>query len=239
LRLFAFVVQLPLIHFDPHLYRNYLLSRHGQHLNISLHENDLDPHQSTGDESKSSRSTDEFFASTLIAETELWGIFFDQIYYVGLWAAHSHDQQGQARAYITRDEIELQEPYLYIGLPAVSLLNMILRSRYDFSHEFALTSLRLIDGRLVTAETCPASYQKMFRLLIETKREMLRLEPPLRVEEMDWLREAMLYAAAEKELQGLASLCLSLSLSLSLLTSHCFSLRLAICLCLAVFLSIS
>jgi hypothetical protein len=201
-RLFASIISLPVIHFDPNLYRNYLQSRHGQHLTV-----DLNSYQN---QTEGEGRDDEYLSQSVIPESELWGIFFDQIYYVGLWAAHSpsfspspHQQRKQSSSsYITVDDIELQEPYLYIGLPAVSLLNMIFRSRYDFSHEFAINSLRLIDGRIVTTETCPESYQRMFQLLIETKREMLRLEPSLCVEEMDWLRETMLYAAAEKEFQG-------------------------------------
>lgn len=180
LRALASIFQIPSIDFDPDIYHDYLLERNGRHL--SIHE---EPDHSY---------LESIVTPTEVLERELWGIFFDQMYYVGIWAIHDV-------SYITVDEVELQEPYLYIGLPSVSLLNMILRSRYD-SSPATLSYLRLIDGRVVSETTCPESYRVMFQILLQTKQEMCRLEPAIQLEEMDWLRETFLYSGSDKSLQG-------------------------------------
>jgi hypothetical protein len=203
----ALLFRIPSIAFDPNIYRDYLNHRNGRHM--SFHDTSFEEGRE-GDRD-SEIITHAGGGAVEFDERELWGIFFDQMYYIGIWGinpvgaptaeAGGAASAGMAFQYLTIDEIESQEPFLYIGLPAVSLLNMILRSRYDTSPN-SMPSLRLIDGRVVSEKTCPESYRPMFQILLQTKQAMCQLELPIQEQEIAWLRETLLYAGSERSLKG-------------------------------------
>jgi hypothetical protein len=128
-----------------------------------------------------------------VNERELWGIFFEQIYAVGIWSIHS-------MGYISFEEVDNQEPFLFIGLPSVSLLNMVLRGSLNSPE--SVHELRLIDGRSIKEESCPPSYRIMFRILTKSKQDISQLSPKIQPEEIDWVREWLLYSSSDKPLKN-------------------------------------
>ena len=118
-----------------------------------------------------------------IPENEMWGVFFEQVYYTGLFA-HQHQL-------ITVDDLEACEPFLFIGLPSLTLLNLIVRSVQD------PTGLVFIDLRRIEKHTCPANFLQMFDMLIETKRGLQALMP-LQEPEMQWIQKVLLFAGADR-----------------------------------------
>jgi hypothetical protein len=123
-----------------------------------------------------------------IEERELWGIFFEQVYLAGRWALDA--------AAITSDDVESQEAFLFIGLPSVSLCNVVLRSVGA-----AEGTLVLVDGRAVSMASCPGSFVGMFSKLLRTIASLRDL-PPLTEAETRWVREFLLVAGSDREITG-------------------------------------
>lgn len=119
-----------------------------------------------------------------IPEREIWGLFFEQTLHAGVAAYIT-------QRYITEDDLAMQEPYLFIGLPSVALFNTVLRSASDPD------GLVFIDGRRVTADTCVENFQTMFDLLMETKQ---RLNTTIALNETEklWVKQFLLYAGSDK-----------------------------------------
>ncbi len=137
-------------------------------------------------------------------ERELWGVFFQQIYLAGAWALREE--------IITQDDVEGQEAFLFIGLPAVSLCNVVLRSIAANStldsnsngSQSSSMSLVLVDGRRVYEDTCPDGFKGMFALLFKTILALTDL-PPLSEVEMRWVREFILVAGSARRITGITN----------------------------------
>lgn len=63
-----------------------------------------------------------------------------------------------ADEFLTVEELEAQETYLYLGIPAFTLLEAIIQSKDCFG-------IKLLDGRVVTIENCPR--EENFPLLVD------------------------------------------------------------------------
>ena len=138
-----------------------------------------------------------------IEEREIWGVFFEQALRVGVNAYRSQE-------FISTDDLELQEPYLFIGIPALALYSLIIRSLPDPD------GLIFIDGRRVTDQTCPESFHMLFGLLIETKQRLVTITSMSQDEE-NWIQQFLLYSSSNKAFQG--ELLAFLSVFLKLLKS--------------------
>lgn len=123
-----------------------------------------------------------------IPETEIWGVFFEQTWQAGIRAYRTHN-------FVTTEDLEMQEPYLFIGIPAVALMEMVLRSVGDPE------GLIFIDGRRVTHETCVENFLLMFQLLMETKNKLRSIET-LSTNEKLWLHQLLLYSSADKPIES-------------------------------------
>ena len=122
-----------------------------------------------------------------IPEREIWGVFFEQTLHAAVRAYH-------AQQFITRDELEMQEPFLFIGIPAVALMETVIRSLRDPE------GLVFVDGRRVNAETCPEGFRQLFELLVETK-SRLNAVRALEEHETVWVRQVMLFSGSDKPIQ--------------------------------------
>jgi hypothetical protein len=119
-----------------------------------------------------------------INENEIWALFFNQSYETGLWAL-------ETKHYIAEDDLYLQEPFLFIGIPSLTLLNTILRSIDDPN------ALIFIDGRRISKDKCPETFLKLYELLTETKIQLRQL-PPLTENEITWLQQFLLFSGSDK-----------------------------------------
>ena len=138
-----------------------------------------------------------------IPERELWGVFFGQVYEAGVWALQA--------GLLSPDEVQEQEAFLFIGLPAVSLCNAVLRSVGAGEKD----TLVLVDGRRIAQAVCPPSFEAMLGALLATC-ETLHGLPPLSPLEMDWLRAFLLVAGSDRVIPGV---CLNCAL---VAFTHCF-----------------
>lgn len=127
-----------------------------------------------------------------IPESEIWGVFFEQAMHAGVRAHYTQRS-------ISRDDLEMQEPYLFIGIPAVALMDTVLRSLHDPE------CLVFVDRRRVNLQTCPDNFKMMFQLLMETKTN-LNSVPKLTSNEESWARQFLLFAGADKEIKCKPSL---------------------------------
>jgi hypothetical protein len=125
----------------------------------------------------------------IMNENEMWGVFFEQVYAAGIWGLH----YGHL---ITLDDIEIQEPFIYIGLPSISLFNLVTRARDDTE------ALTMIDGRRVSTETCPPTYKELFQMLLATKSSLQRLDPAMSEVEVRWVKQVLLYAGSDHAIGG-------------------------------------
>lgn len=133
----------------------------------------------TSFDSSDNENLNEF---SCIPEDEMWGVFFEQVAYAGISALRD--------GLITRDDLEMQEPYLFIGLPSLSLCNTVFRRPQD-SH-----CLTFIDGRRITRETCPPALKELFDMLLNTKVLLSQL-PSLSDHEKRWTKHFLVYAASK------------------------------------------
>ena len=123
-----------------------------------------------------------------VEERELWGVFFEQVYMAGVWALEESS--------ITPDDVDSQEAFLFIGLPALSLGNVVFRS-VDIGGDILL----LVDGRCMDGSTCPSSFIQMFSMLIKTKQSLVELSP-VTPSEAVWVRKFLLAAGADILIEG-------------------------------------
>jgi hypothetical protein len=158
-------------------------------------------------------------------DLEVWGMFFDNICATGISlcrnnkisctydddndnkSASSSNKEDVTESeyakdvpWITSDDIELQEPYLFIGLPACTLFTVIFRSFSD------VDGIVLGDSRRVTLENCPDGFKEMLEMLLVTKTSLLELESggaeEARLKERDilWMQQFLLYSSSQQEM---------------------------------------
>lgn len=122
----------------------------------------------------------------------IWTSFFNRAFEVG--------EVAVSAGLIAPEDVEDQEVYLFLGLPALTLLEAVLRSLPDPG-----PSISMSDGLVVTPETCPPEFKPLFSALSRVKTELLTGE--LSSTEQRALRAVVLYAGdADKPdpLEGIA-----------------------------------
>jgi hypothetical protein len=89
------------------------------------------------------------------------------------------------------EEIEDFEPFLFIGLPAVTLFHLVMRS-------MQVDGLLLENGMHVVESNCPSNFLAMYSLLMETKLELTN-HGVVSLNENDslWVRKFLLYAGCD------------------------------------------
>jgi len=148
-------------------------------------------------------------------EVEVWGMLFDSVCAMGvricrgLVTQSTTDQldenvkEGEKEdvqaVWITADDVDMQEPYLFIGLPASTLFMTIVRSFRDPD------GIVLKDSRRVVLQNCPDGFQEMFEMLIVTKNSLLELDlsgkgDVLSGKDILWIQQFLLYSSSDKEM---------------------------------------
>jgi len=127
-------------------------------------------------------------APSEVAEDEVWGMFFQRVFQAGVWAHTAN--------FITKDDLEGQEPYLFIGLPALTLYLAVERSIDDPD------GLIFFDGRRMITETCPNNFKVFFDMLISSKLSLKSIMP-MSEEEKSWTRQFLLYSSSDKSIIGI------------------------------------
>lgn len=162
-------------------------------------------------------------------EVEVWGMFFDSICSTGqvlcqsTGKLHTTTDQKQRKsdderdltepkdAWITFDDIDMQEPYLFIGLPACTLFMTIFRSFRD-PHGIVLQDMRRVE-----LDNCPESFKEMFEMLMVTKARLLEIElqggmnngscddviddrSRLTQKDVVWMQQFLLYSSSDQEM---------------------------------------
>jgi hypothetical protein len=123
-----------------------------------------------------------------VPENEVWGVFFQRIYQAGLWARYTAN-------FIPHEDLEGQEPYLFIGLPALTLYFAIMRSIDDPD------GIVFFDGRRMITETCPDNFKMLFNMLVSSKLSLRSLMPLSEVEQ-SWTQQFLLYSSSDKPIIG-------------------------------------
>lgn len=147
-----------------------------------------------------------------IDELEVWGLFFDDICTVGVRMCQNsfqkvdvardqekEEKEEEEEAWISVDDVELQEPFLFIGLPACALFMTIFRSFADPK------GIILMDTRRVVKETCPGTFKEMFEMLMETKRSLMELDAhggdsQLQHRDILWMQQFLLLSSSSQEI---------------------------------------
>jgi hypothetical protein len=118
-----------------------------------------------------------------IMEKEFWESFFEHAYRLGVWA-------HVTKEYITPGDLITEEPYLFVGLIALTLFDTIIRS-------MPVSGLVLVDGRRITTETCEENLHILFDFLTNIKKEM-KIVLDLTENEKAWIEQFLLFAGCEK-----------------------------------------
>lgn len=148
-------------------------------------------------------------------EIEVWGMFFDSVCAMGVRLCRGLDAQsttdqvdehmneGQKEEvkelWITADDVDMQEPYLFIGLPACTLFMAIFRSFNDTD------GIVLGDSRRIVLQNCPNGFKEMFEMLIVTKNSLLELDSKgigdvLTGKDILWMQQFLLYSSSDREM---------------------------------------
>jgi hypothetical protein len=93
--------------------------------------------------------------------TTMWDSFFNRAYEIG--------EACLASGMITAEDVEDQEAYLYLGLPALTLFDGVMRSLPLPGEEMVME-----DGSLITHSTCPSEFMGMYEALLELKVAVLK-----------------------------------------------------------------
>lgn len=171
---------------DANMYRDWRVRRRRKQLQQTTSRTETD--NSGGCNEDTVFSISPSCGEEPIDERELWGIFFEQVYLAGRWALDER--------VIGMDDVEGQDAFLFIGLPSVSLCNVVLRSL-----KAAEGTLILVDGRSVCASSCPSSFVDMFSKLLQTVSSLRNLSS-LDEGEIRWVRQFLLVAGSDKEITG-------------------------------------
>eukprot|EP00656_Telonema_subtile_P012050 TRINITY_DN16041_c0_g1_i1.p1 TRINITY_DN16041_c0_g1~~TRINITY_DN16041_c0_g1_i1.p1 ORF type:complete len:251 (+),score=63.67 TRINITY_DN16041_c0_g1_i1:188-940(+) len=116
-----------------------------------------------------------------VTMTDLWGSFFKQSELVCL--------ESLRALMLDVDDVEGLEPFLFLGLAALTLLEVVLRSRGG-------NGLQLACGIAVTAHTVPEEVAELYSALAQCK--VMAEEHALGPEDEEFLRYAVLFAEAEE-----------------------------------------
>ena len=90
----------------------------------------------------------------------IWTSFFNAVFVVG--------ESALKKKWISQADCQEQEAFLFLGLPAATILNAILRS-------LALTTeaIQLVHGGdIINATTCPQKHKHMFTAMIKVRRAL-------------------------------------------------------------------
>lgn len=207
-RLAKRVFKLSNLNLKPALYTEYRLRRKSQ---LSY-----DGPSTSSRAVQSSGSGHAYDTEQKIDELEVWGLFFDDICTIGVSLCQNTYQQtgltcseeeGKLEAaWITVDDIDLQEPFLFIGLPACALFKTIFRSFSDTD------GIVLMNAQRVVRETCPESFREMFDMLMVTKTSLVDIEqgtetgngkekgPHLQQADLLWMQQFLLYSSSDQEI---------------------------------------
>ena len=99
-------------------------------------------------------------------------------------------EQAISAGIMPSDDVESEEPYLYLGLTSLTMLEAAIRS-------MALpVGFQLSDGMLLTPEQCPADFAELFQVLMEAKRLLIAAE--FSPEEMNVLRRVALFTETRR-----------------------------------------
>jgi hypothetical protein len=93
--------------------------------------------------------------------TTMWDSFFNRAYEIA--------EVCLASGMITAEDVEDQEAYLFLGLPALTLFDGVMRSLPLPGEEMVME-----DGSLITHSTCPGEFMGMYEALLEVKMSVLR-----------------------------------------------------------------
>ena len=113
---------------------------------------------------------------------DLWGSFFRQSELVCLGALQSGS--------LSLEDVQGLEPFMFIGLPALTLFEAILRSR-------AVSGLQLACGVAVTEANVPDEVAELYRAVAECKAAVVEME--LTTEDEAFMRYATMFAEADAE----------------------------------------
>jgi hypothetical protein len=184
------VFDLSHIKLSPDLYTNFRNSRRSQ---VEDNEGTL--------ESRSFTTVGE------ISEAEIWGLFFNDVCRLGVSLCQGVPPQlvekggteiEDGTPWIDQEEVEVQEPYLFIGLPACALFNKIFLSFRDKD------AVILSDGRRIVAENCPSTFKALFEMLLLTKSMLNDLVQQngdhLEPRDVLWMQQFLLYSSSPREI---------------------------------------
>ena len=152
-----------------------------------------------------------------VDETEVWGLFFEDICSLGVsLCQHTFHLTGmesysnrdstslkeakEENAWISLDDIDLQEPFLFIGLPACALFMTIFRSFTDSD------GIVLMDASRIVTDTCPDTFKEMFDMLMVTKSSLMDIElkgdedSQLQQNDFLWMQQFLLYSSSDQEI---------------------------------------
>jgi hypothetical protein len=168
------------INFESNIFQSYF-NRHQNNHDSSLLRSSLtdDYENDTGEGEEKT-----------VTENEMWGVYFQQIYQTGVWCCYDV-------GYITKDDFEFQEPFLFIGLSSVALFNTIMRS---LTHP---TGIVFIDHRVIIRDTCPENFLPLFEMLMATKDSINQL-PPITSNEITWIKKFLLYSGS-RSFEGMSN----------------------------------
>lgn len=189
LNLFKQILTLNSLNLSPDTYAAYLR----RHQSASIHDSDNDniSHSLENETSPSDNIQD-------VDEIEAWGLFFHEVKHLGITFCVG-DESGGIGKWITQDDIDMQEPFLFIGLPACALFGSIFRSFKDGN------GILLLDGRRIVLANCPTNFKQMFELLMQTKKsllEVLKEESGVVFDQQDilWMQQFLLYSSSSHEI---------------------------------------
>lgn len=112
-----------------------------------------------------------------------------------MWASLFRAMAGIGRSLvasgaIVREDLDAREPYLYIGLPSLTVLQALLRSGPG-----AAGGITLIGGVVITADTCPPEAAALYLTLMRAKAALAGCGT-LRRADRAFLRHGVLFAGA-------------------------------------------
>lgn len=110
----------------------------------------------------------------------VWTSFFNRCYEMGDHVLHI--------GMLSRDEVEEEAPFLYLGLPGITLLECVLRS-------LKVEGMQLAVGDVVTTANCPPEYLGL--LQAGEKLKSMWLERPLSKSEKYTLQCVTLFAGSK------------------------------------------
>lgn len=114
----------------------------------------------------------------------VWRLVFLQVTNCG--------REALAAGSISGDELEAQEPFLFVGLPGLCMLEAVLRSE-----RCPPEALQLVTGQLLTARNLPdgPAVPQLFAAMLRARQDLEALR--LRPEEVQFARQTVLRAGAD------------------------------------------